>query len=377
MQKTIKSKIFILLTFIMMILSLTGCGKDTSTFGKNEKNKNVLTIKDSTGKEIEIKLPVEKVISLNRQTSEALKILQVDDKVVATGDNTIKNNPYLGFDKLPDVGQVGKVNIEEILKLKPDIVFAHTNRNKNILEEKLEPAGIKVIRIDNYLPETMDEEIKLLGKIFDKEKRVGEFLSWKENLEKLTSERIKDIPESDKKSVLALSVGFLNSNGGYRVFPSKSKNGKVGVGEGYATILAGGKDAANDLQWNPEEKSTTILVNEEYVLKKDPQIVTLHGTWLGGYKEENNKKFEEVINNIMNISSLKKLSAGKNNEIYVFHTDMLGANKRPIGVLQLAKNLYSEKFKDIDVEAYAKEYFNKWLGTEYKGVWFYSVKNAK
>ncbi|MBU5483929.1 ABC transporter substrate-binding protein [Clostridium sp. MSJ-11] len=372
MKNKTRKFIVSLLSFILLI-SFTACSKGEKVEDKGNSNK-VITIKDSTGKDIEIKLPVERVVSLNRQTSEALKILEVDDKVVGTGDTTVKNNPYLGFDNVPDLGKTDKVNIEEIIKLKPEIVFAHTNRNKDVLEEKLEPVGIKVVRIDNYLPEKMNDEMKLLGQIFSKEDRVKEFLDWKKNLESLVEERVKGIEDKDKKSVLALSVGFLNSDGGYRVFPSKSKDGKPGVGEGYATILAGGKDAG-DLEWNPSEKSTTILVNDEYVLKNNPEVVTLHGTWLGGYNEENKKAFEDVLNNIKKMSSLEKLDAGKNDEVYIFHTDMLGANKRPIGVLQLAKYLYPEKFKDVEPEQYAKEYFNKWLGTEYKGIWFYSAKD--
>ena len=374
MKKNFKNIILFLIMSLLLTI-VAGCGKKVSenaSAGKAESDN--ITIKDSTGKEIKLNLPINKVISLNRQTSEALKIIGAGDKVIATGDTTVKNNPYLGFDNLPDLGETSKINIEEIIKLKPEIVFAHTNRIKDVLEEKLEPIGIKVIRIDNYLPEKMDEEMRLLGQIFNKKDRVEEYIKWKSDLEKLVADRVKAIPEKDKKKVMALSLGFLNSNGGFRVFPSKAKDNKPGVGEGYATMLAGGVDAAEDLEWNPAEASTTILVDKEYVLKKNPPVLTLHGTWLGGYNEQDINKFKEVIDNIMKKTDTPKLDAGKNKEMYIFHTDMLGANKRCLGILQLAKYLYPEQFKDIDTEKYAKEYFKKWLDTEYKGIWFYSVK---
>ena len=39
------------------------------------------------------------------------------DKVIATGDTTIENNPYLGFGELPDMGETSELNIEAIIGL--------------------------------------------------------------------------------------------------------------------------------------------------------------------------------------------------------------------------------------------------------------------
>ncbi|WP_233354877.1 ABC transporter substrate-binding protein [Paenibacillus sp. FSL W7-1279] len=334
------------------------------------------TFTDTSGKEITLNIPVQKTVVINRNTAEAIKLLGAEDRVVATGDNTIKHNPYLGFDKLPDIGETEQVNLEAILSLKPEVVFTYTNRPDQKLEEKLEPAGIKVVRMNNYLPEQTDIEWKLLGKLFGKEERAAKFLEWRHEIESIPAKRIQSIDTSEKKSVLALSAGFLNSNGGYRVFPSQSLDGKTGVGEGYATILAGGKDAA-DLQWNPAEASTTIMVDEEYVLKRNPDVVTLHGTWLGGYETMDAKPLDEAFANIMKISSLKKLNAGKDREVYFFHTNFIGSDKRYIGVLQLSKWLYPDLFEDVNPEAYAKEYFEEWLDVPYQGIWYYSFKETE
>ena len=84
-----------------------------------------------------------------------------------------------------------------------------------------------------------------------------------------------------------------------------------------------------------------------------------------------------MIDNIYEISSIGQMQAGKDRAVYVFHTDMLGASKRHIGVLQLGKYLYPELFGDIDVESYAREYFEKWLGAKYQGIWFYSAQDVQ
>lgn len=214
----------------------------------------------------------------------------------------------------------------------------------------------------------------LLGTILGEEERAQEFLDYRHEIEEETARRVAEIEEEKRKTVMALSVGFMNSQGGYRIFPCMNIYGEMGVGEGYSTILAGGIDASPEIFYDPAVGDTTILVEEEYALSCNPQVITLHGTWLGGYNCTDEADFQNVIDNIYEISSIDQTDAGKNKEVYVFHTDFLGASKRHIGVMQLCKYLYPEEFADVDVESYAKEYFEKWLGTEYKGIWYYAAK---
>lgn len=393
----------LLLSAIMLLSLLAGCGQastgspssdasgssssavsqassqDSSTESVSSEaskaEKYPLTFTDSLGTEFTLEEPLQSIVVLNRQTAEAIKILGAEDKVIATGDTTIENNSYLGYNELPDMGETSELNIEAIIGLKPDAVFIHTNRANDVLEEKLNPLGIKVIRIDNYQPERYEEELTKLGLILDKEDQAAEFLEYRASVEAIVADRIKDLPEADRKKVMALSVGFINSNGGYRVFPAMANNGEMGVGEGYATILAGGIDATPEIQWDPAQGDTTIQVEEEYALSANPDVITLHGTWLGGYNCTDINEFKTVIDNIYDISSINKMKAGETKDVYVFHTDMLGAGKRHIGLLQLAKYLYPEKFSDVDVDTYAAEYFEDWLGVPYEGIWFYSAKD--
>ena len=357
---------------LILVVALALCG---FTFAAAAEQAYPMTFQDSCGTEFTLEEPLQKIVVLNRQTAMAIKILGAEDLVIATGDTTVENNPYLGFNDLPDMGDTSELNIEAIIALNPDAVLVHTNRATEVLEEKLNPLGIKVIRIDNYQPEKYDEEMLLLGKLVGKEERAQEFLDYIHGVEEMVSERVADIPEEERKSVLALSVGFLNSQGGYRVFPSRASNGEIGVGEGYASILAGGVDAAADLEWDATSDSTTILVEEEYALSCNPDAITLHGTWLGGYNAQDTAQFKEVMDNIYNISSIGQMKAGADRQVFIFHTDMLGAAMRHIGVLQLGKYLYPELFEDIDVDAYATEFFEDWVGAEYKGEWFYSAED--
>jgi iron complex transport system substrate-binding protein len=366
-------KVLIILIGLGFLLSACAESNAEDNRGKRESAESI-TFEDSAGTEMTLELPLENVVVINRNAAEALSVLGVEDRVAATGDTTLENNPYLEYGDRPDVGGTSEVNLEKIISLEPDAVITYTNRPDGELEEKLEPAGIPVIRLNHYLPEQMDKEMEMLGKLFEVEARAESFLEWKHEIESIRDERVSDIPEEEKREVMALSAGFLNSEGGYRIFPSETTEGKPGVGEGYATIQAGAKDAA-DVQWDDGEESTTVLVDEEYVLDRDPEVLTLHGTWLGGYETNNEEEFQEVYDNITSNTSVSQLEADEQEDIFIYHTNFIGSDKRYIGTLQLAKDLYPDRFKDIEPEKYAREYFEDWLDVDYNGVWMFSPKD--
>ena len=50
-----------------------------------------------------------------------------------------------GFADVPDVGSFDEVNVEEILKLEPDVVIASVSSEKG--NKKIEEAGIPVVTV--------------------------------------------------------------------------------------------------------------------------------------------------------------------------------------------------------------------------------------
>lgn len=334
-----------------------------------------LKFEDGLGTEHTLTKPLSRVVVLNRQTAAVLKILKADNKVVGVGDNVNRYMSYLGYGKLPDMGPTNTLNIEAIIAQKPDAVFIFTNRATGVLEEKLNPLGIKVIRLDNYSPETYEQDMKLVARLFGKEQRAQEFLAYRRVLERVAAQRVKGLPEAGRRRVLALSAGALNSNGAYNVFPSRAKDGGIGVGEAYASILAGGRDAAAPtIAYDTSKASTTVQVTEEFALSTNPDVITLNGTWLGGYDTRDLKEFKALFDRVNALPGITRMKAARSSDIYFFHTDMLGGAMRHIGVLQLGKFLYPEHFKDLNTERFLKDYFEKWLGVPYRGIWFYTEK---
>jgi len=106
-----------------------------------------VTITDATGKDIVLEAPPERMISLIPSNTEILFGLGLNDEIVGVNDYD---------DYPPEVADKEKVgstefNIEQIIALQPDIVFAHESGMASLggAMEQLEAAGVKVFVVAN------------------------------------------------------------------------------------------------------------------------------------------------------------------------------------------------------------------------------------
>ena len=138
---------------------LVACGqepKDDSTASEQQEQQGTnqleeatfpLTMTDATGKEIVMEAPPERIISLIPSNTEILFGLGLNDKIVGVND----------YDDYPpevaDKEKVGSMefNIEQIIALQPDIVFAHESGIASLggAKDQLEAAGVKVFVVTN------------------------------------------------------------------------------------------------------------------------------------------------------------------------------------------------------------------------------------
>ncbi len=68
------------------------------------------------------------------------------------------------------------------------------------------------------------------------------------------------------------------------------------------------------------------------------------------------------------------MDAVKNNQVHVVsYWNSIGCAKL-IAITYLAKNLYPDLFQDMEPEAIAKEWYERFQGVEYKGGYVYPPK---
>ncbi len=151
-----------------------------------------MTITDAVGKEITLESPPEKIVSLIPSNTEILFALGLNNEIVGVTDND--DYPAEATEKQKVGGM--EYNIEQIIALKPDIVFAHDSSmtfSAGAIEQ-LESAGLKVFVVTNAkdfneIYTTIEQLGRATGKLPEAEKIIKDM---KTKVEEVLA-KIKDV----------------------------------------------------------------------------------------------------------------------------------------------------------------------------------------
>ncbi|MBC7342066.1 MAG: ABC transporter substrate-binding protein [Clostridia bacterium] len=342
----------LIITLVMAVAFLGGCGQKPTP-----AKSGTVTITDSTGKTVEVPSSVNRVLVLNGDAAEAMRILKVQETIVGVGD-TVQQNPYLGLQDKPVVGKWNNPSLEKIVELKPQVVITFGKWPGSELEQKLEPTGIKVVRLDFYKPETYDSDLRALAKMFGKEEEAEKFIKWKQEKMALLRDRLKGLTEKDKPRVFAIWESALEK-GAWKTYGQ-------GTATNQAIEMGGGANIAGELKEYPE-------VSSEWILQKNPQAIAIgviQDKGLG-YTATDFAGAEALKKTVLQNPVLGKTEAAKERRVYLLSTELLGGDKSYLGALFLAKWFYSDRFSDVKPEQILQGYLEKWLGVPFKGKWAY------
>lgn len=356
-------KISINLVLLMAVLSvvITGCSdsgnKDSTSeqttkevskettdesvkeSAKEKGDSETKVITDSIGREVEIPIKLEKVVTVGPVGVQNCFIFAMDegDKIAnglpprfAKGDRWKYHtvfNPKIADNPVVEDAE-GVVMIEKLIEVNPDLVFTMDEKTA----ESIEKAGIKAIVLDWKDPEDVKEVVNLLGEIFNKPERAEEYSKYFDETIKKVYDIVSQIPEDERKTMLnttleRLSMGhviadwWIDAAGGISV----SKDDRKGESSNYSMEQL--------FNWNP-----------------DVLIVQTDGDLEHAYEDER----------------FKELKAIQNEEVYV--TPVMGhvwANRtmeQPLTVLWTAKLLYPEQMKDISMTEELKTFSSKFFG---------------
>lgn len=360
------NKIIGIIFLLLMGLAVTvGCGQtpaeeDNSSNGPVDANTDVteVTIIDSLGESITVPYPLERVVILNSNAAEAVAILGAQEAVVGIADNTV-DKTYLGLDDRPVVGKYSKPSYEKILELKPQAVLAYVKSySDEDFAAKLEPLGIKVIKLDLFKPEAYDEEFRSLAKALGKEERAEAFLAWKKEKTDLLAERLEGLAEEERVRVFAMYTSHF-AEGNYKTFAQ-------GASTHQGIEMAGGINIAGDMEGYPQ-------VSAEWVLEENPEVFVLNtsGDAEMGYDAQDITWSENVIAGALADKVMSKTEAGQKGQVYLIYNRLLGGDKTYLGAFYLGKWFYPDRFADIQPDAILQEYFEKWLEVPLQGIWSY------
>lgn len=350
----------------------------------------LVKIKDITGREVEVSVPVDRVIlGEGRQIyfTAALDTEKPFGRVVGWRDDFKKAdldgyNAYL--EKFPEMAAIptfggmkdGTFDIEQAVALKPDVIIMNTEAKSATEEagyiEKLAKVGIPLVYIDfrEKPMQNTDASMRIIGKLFGKETRAEEFVSFRQEQMATVTDRLA------KAGDLKKPVVFMERAGGY------SDDCCMSFGNenfGKMVDLAGGINMAAEFI-----PGTFGTVNPEQIIASNPDQVIITGSnwelfvpggkWVGVGPGADPVRAKEKLAVLTERPAFTGIKAVKDQNVHAIWHQFYNSPYQFIAVQQIAKWLHPDLFQDVDVDATFKELHTRFLPVEYRPGYFVSLK---
>ncbi|MCZ4073094.1 ABC transporter substrate-binding protein [Agrobacterium sp. LMR679] len=351
-----------------------------------------VTVKDVTGRDVEVNVPVSHVILGEGRQIYFLAALDKENPfqhVVGWRDDLAKADPetyaaylakYPEIAKLPTFGGMkdGTFDIEQAVALKPDVILMNIDAKTATEEagyiEKLAKVGIPLVYVDfrEKPMENTEPSMRLMGQLTGKEKIAEDFI-------KFRADSIAKVTDTLEKANPKKPVVFMERAGGY------SDDCCMSFGNenfGKMVELAGGVNMAKDII-----PGTFGTVNPEQIIASNPeQIIITGGNW-NGYVPGGNwvgvgygadlKEAHRKLENLTKRPAFTGVQAVKDGNVHAIWHQFYNNPYQFVAVQEIAKWLHPDLFKDLDPEATFKELHSRFLPLDYKPGYFVSLKDAK
>lgn len=340
------------LGIILLGLILWNCSSE-----QGNKNQHQREIVDLAKRKVNIPENVERIIAVNAGAMRFMSYMGAIPNIVGVEDKEHKaKRPYnLAFPeikKIPIIGPQHGGDAELIIKANPDVVFwAGYATSKGSAEEMQKKTGLPVITIksgelgvDNN---EIYESLRLIGKTLKKEKRAEDLITYMEQNMSELKERVKNIKESEKPSVYVGGLSFNGSRGlgstrvnfaPFQLVQAKNVVAELGYGKDYTKPIT--IDLEKLIEWNPDY----IFIDAD--------------GWILAEKEiQKNKALYQ---------NLKAFKNGKVHIIPRYINNSTSYDYAFIDAWYIAKVLYPEHFKDIDIDQKSVEILEKFYDKKIK-----------
>ena len=263
-------------------------------------------------------------------------------------DTVLKNIAPELMESSDTVYAQSDLNIEEIMKLNPDVILYNAGNSSHA--EILKASGIPSVGFATVGASTeadpierYEQWLKLLEDIFNEPGKTEAFVAAGDEIVDDVESRIAEIPETDRPSALIL---WKYSDG----VPQVSGQGTFGT---YWMKRLGVIDKAL-------EATGFAQTSMEQVYSWDPDILFLDGPGLQPLRTE------DVLTGNVDGADFSTLTAVQNGRVYNTTLGMWNwftpNPDAPLVLAWLACNTYPEAFADYPLEETIKTYYHDWYG---------------
>lgn len=337
-----------------LLIALTGCTGQPSADA--EKAVAVKTVVDIMDREVAVPKEIKSiVVSPIPYTSMIYAIDGTAEKLVAihpSAKNAWSKSmletlaPELADAQDQYIAQNFALNIEEIVKMNPDVVILWSNQEDDII--KLEQMNIPVVTLTDGANSDINEmrkNIRIIGSLLGKEVQAEQLIQYNLNVEEYFRNKLDMIQDDDKPKVLYLRDKELKASAG------DSFNRQM-------IELTGGINVASDV------KGAWTEVSMEQIITWDPEIIYL--------SHFDNFMPEDLYNNKISGQDWSQVTAVKNQRVYktpigIYRWDAPNA-ETPLFLKWMGQvqhpNIYNDYVLEDDIRDFYKKFFGHSLSNQ-------------
>lgn len=347
MKRISKKFMAMLLVMIIILPLLVGCNEENQNVNDVEIGKDEdkpVEIVDMAGEKVVISGKVEKVFSTGAVGTILLYSLNPDKMVGWNYDLRDGEKEFVleKYHDLPNLGGAGKesINIEEMLKVDPDVLIVMESIDDNIILEvkELEKTLEKPIVILDSDIHKIDEAYEVLGKVLGEEERAKDLAEYCRNT-------LEDVEEKSAKIEEDMKVNVYYAEGpeGLETEPAGSWHAEI-------LDMVGGNNIAKTTVKEDKGKSQISI---EQLLSWNPDLIISWDDERGGYYSE-----------IFKDPAWKDIRAVKREEVYEIPNKPFNWLDRPPSVnrilgLKWAGNLIYPEIYDYNMRDEVEEFYEK------------------
>lgn len=195
----------------LLVTSLAGCGNNA---GKSRAEEKAKTVVDQAGREVEVPQHINRVVLVSVPFAAAYyAVVGSMEEVVGIHPLAMSAAKASMLSVMaPEITEAStgfvkgsETNSEELLNLKPDVVFQWSGYEKEM--SKLNDAGLTVVGMQANVGDehSIEKWFKIIGEVMGQEERAAELINYhRKTLENLAA-RVAEIPEEKKVKALVLT----------------------------------------------------------------------------------------------------------------------------------------------------------------------------
>lgn len=243
-----------------------------------------------------------------------------------------------------------ELNIEETIKLKPDVIFYNANNKEHaqiLASSGIPSIGFATVGANSPADpiERYKEWLILLEEVFGEKGKMDGFIEAGNQIIEDVETRIENIPEDKRPSTMIL----------FKLIDGVPQVSGKGVFGDYWLQHLGVKNVA-------EETKGFAQVSFEQIYEWNPQVLFLNGPGLLKLNRQ------DVIDNKVEGVDFSTIQAVKDERVYNTTLGMWNwftpNPDAPLVLAWLAYNTYPEEFKDYPLETVIRDYYQNFYGYE-------------